>query len=227
MAALAPGAEHEFSWRIGDTGGAPIAEIGVELSGRGDGSIYLDYLTWDGEPDVVFTRPAHGGTLWRRAWVDALDLFDPHWPEPFRLVQNHGTGLLIQGTREWRDYQVEARVTPHLAEAAGIAARVQGLRRYYALLLCAGGKARLVKALDGDTVLAEAEFEWEFGQTYDLRLQVTGDRVEAWVDGQRLFDLRDADRPLEGGAVALVCAEGRIATDAVTVRPAVRQASSI
>jgi hypothetical protein len=60
---LAPGAEHQFVWRIGATGGAPIAEIGVELSAihqsrqpqRADGSVYLDYLTWDGEPGVVLT----------------------------------------------------------------------------------------------------------------------------------------------------------------------------
>lgn len=224
--ALAPGAEHAWSWPIGDTGGAPIAEIGVEIAAgdhappQVEGSVYLDYLTWDGEPDVVLTRPTHGGTLWRRAWVDAVDQFSDHWPEPFRVVQNSGTGLLIQGAREWRDYQVTAAITPHLAAAAGIAARVQGLRRYYALLLRAGGKAQLVKALDGEAVLAEAAFEWELGATYELRLEVVGQRIQGWVGGRRLFDVADTDRPLDGGAAALVCTEGRIATEAVTVRPA-------
>ncbi len=224
---LTPGAEHECSWRIDDTGGAPIAEIGVELGvvreaplpQRADGSVYLDYLTWDGGPDVVLARPEHGGTLWRRAWVDGVDQFDSGWPEPFRIVQNHGTGLLIQGARDWRDYQVSAAITPHLAHAAGIAARVQGMRRYYALLLCAG-VVRLVKALDGDTVLAEAGLAWSLGDTYDLRLQVVGQRIQGWVDDRPLLDVQDADRPLDGGGVALVCTEGRMATDAVIVRPA-------
>ena len=57
-----------------------------------------------------------------------------------------------------------------MAKAAGIAARVQGLRRYYALLLCDDGKARLIKALDGDTVLAEAEFPWRQGSIHDFQL---------------------------------------------------------
>jgi hypothetical protein len=35
-----------------------------------------------------------------------------------------------------------------------------------------------------------------------------------------LFDVEDADRPLTGGGVALICEEGRMSTDAVTVRPA-------
>jgi hypothetical protein len=221
---LKPGADREFEWRVGDAEGAPIAEIGVEIRSerRVDGTVYLDYLSWDGAPDVVLTRPAGGGTMWRRAWVDGVDRYRPWWPEPFRLVQNRGTGLLMQGTREWTDYRVRADVKPHMAKAAGIGARVQGMRRYYALLLCNGGKVRLVKALDGNTVLAEMNFAWEFGDTHDLALEVVGTRLRAWVDGARIFEVHDVDRPLTGGAVALLCEEGRTATQAVEVRPAGR-----
>jgi hypothetical protein len=111
-----------------------------------------------------------------------------------------------------------------MVKSAGIAARVQGMRRYYALLLCNDGAdghptARLIKALDGDTVLAETDFLWEFGETHDLSLETVGTHLRAWIDGQRLFELDDIDWPLTGGAVALVCEEGRTATDPVTVRP--------
>jgi len=230
---LAPGISHEFEWRVGDTGGAPIAEIGVEcsaekpgfsqkpgfLDGKVNGTLYLDYVTWSGAPDVTLTRPQGEGTLWRRAWVNGVDEC-PSWGEPYRLIQNEGRGLLIQGTREWGDYRVSADVTPHMAEAAGVAVRVQGMRRYYALLLCRQGQARLVKALDGDTVLAEADFPWEFGQTHDLSLEAVSTRLRAWIDGRLLFDVNDADRPLTVGAVALVCEEGRTATTVVRVQPA-------
>ncbi len=221
---LEPGASHEFNWRIEDTDGVPIAAVGVEINAarRASGTVYLDYLTWDGEPDVVLGRPAGGGKMWRQAWVNAISRFDAWWPEPYRLIQNEGMGLLIQGTREWRDYHVRAAVTPHMAASAGIGARVQGLRRYYALLLCRGGKARLVKALDGDTVLAEVDFPWECGNTYDLRMQVSGTHIQGWINGQKIFDVEDTERPLEGGAIALLCEEGRVASDAVTVRPADR-----
>jgi len=225
---LEPGAGHAFEWRIEDTGGAPIAQVGLELCSerRVDGTVYLDYLTWDGAPDVVLTRPADGGAMWRRAWVDGVDQYSPWWPEPYRLVQNHGTGLLMQGTREWTDYRVSADVTPHMAKSAGIAARVQGMRRYYALLLCNEGAdghptARLVKALDGNTVLAEVDFAWEFGETHELCLEVMGTHLRAWVDAQQLFELDDTDRPLTGGGVALVCEEGRTATQVVRVQPAI------
>jgi len=219
---LAPGEYHEFTWKIGDTGGAPIAEVGLEIRGEqgASGALYLDYLTWSGAPDVVLRRPDYAASMWRHAWVNGVDQCERWYPEAYRLMQNHGTGLLIHGSREWTDYRVSATVTPHMVKAAGLAARVQGMRRYYALLLGNDGKARLVKALDGDTVLAEQDFPWQFGGAYEFSLQVMGNHLEASLDGQRLFTVDDTDRPLTGGGVALVCEEGRMATDAVHVQPA-------
>ena len=219
---LKAGDSHEFEWTIGDMGGTPIADIGLEIASetRADGTIYLDYLTWDGEPDVTLTRPAHGGTMWSRAWVNGVNDFYHYYPEPYRLVQNDGTGLLMQGAREWTDYRVSADVAPHMVDAAGIAGRVQGMRRYYALLLCKGGKARLVKALDGNTVMAEAEVDWQFGESYELSLEVAGTHLKAWINDEQIFEADDTDRPLTGGAVALLCEGGRTTTQSVRVCPA-------
>jgi hypothetical protein len=207
---LAPGCECELTWRIGDTGGQPIAQVGVELrsAAAASGTVYLDSLTWSGSPEVTLTRPAGGGSMWRRAWVQAVDRFEPGWPEPYRLVQNRGRGLLIQGARAWDDYEVTALVAPHTVAAAGLAARVQGLRRYYALLLCRDDMVRLVKVLDGERTLAEASFPVEYGTPHLLGLSVTGSSVRASVDDRALFAVEDGDRPLGGGAVALVCEEG-------------------
>ena len=218
---LRPGADHEFEWRVGDMGGQPIAQVGLEISSdrATSGTEYLDYLTWDGAPDVTLTRPAGGGTMWRRAWVSGVDRYDSRWPEPYRLIQNHGTGLLIQGTRDWSDYTVNARVTPHMVVSAGIAARVQGMRRYYALLLSDGGKARLMKALDGEVVLAETAFPWEFDTTYELGLEVTNNRLRATIDGEDLFEVQDEDWPLMSGALAFVCEEGRMESEVIRVQP--------
>ena len=217
---LAPGAEHEFVWVVPATHGAPICAVGVALAAaqRADGTVYLDMLTWDGEPDLTLTRPAYGGEMWRRAWVNGVDQWEPRWPPSFRIVQNEGTGLLIYGTREWCDYTVSAAITPSLAAQAGIAARVQGMRRYYALLLVPGG-VQLIKALDGETTLAEADLAWAFDETHTLQLAVVGSKISAWVDGRLLFSVADDVRPLDGGGVALVVSAGCMTTDAVTVQP--------
>ena len=118
--------------------------------------------------------------MWQRAWVDAVDRLD-HADEPYRLIQNAGLGQLIQGTREWRDYRVSADVTPHLADAAGLAARVQGLERGYLLELVGRHRVRLVKRWDGETELASTAFAWEYGTTYAAGPR--GPRVSRIVGG--------------------------------------------
>ena len=232
---LEPGARHTFNWSIEGAGNEPIAEIGVAIhSGeRTQGTVYLDYLTWEGEPNTTFTRSESsfnrprpwitGPQMWRRAWVNGVDGYDYWWPESFRIVQNRGRGLLITGTREWVDYEVKSDMTLHMCKAAGIAARVQGMRRYYALLLTRAddgrGVARLVRALDGDTVLAETDFPWENGDTHTFALRVTGNRLQAAIDDldRSLFDVTDGE--LDGGGIALVVEEGRVMSDEVAVKP--------
>ena len=56
---LEPGVYQELTWQIDELQGRPIAFVGVQLSSdqRADGTVYLDYLRWDGEPNAVFTRP--------------------------------------------------------------------------------------------------------------------------------------------------------------------------
>ncbi len=233
---IAPGERHTYSWTLGGDGNEPIAEIGVAVQRdeRTQGTLYLDYLTWEGEPDVTFTRPdspldrrrweMSPPLMWRRAWVNGVDGYDFWWPESFRLVQNRGRGLLMTGTRAWRDYAVKSEITHHLCNSAGIAARVQGLRRYYALLLSrtddGRGVARLVRALDGDTVLAEAEFPWDYGETHTFALRVEGDRLQGCIDDLDNPLLDVTDNKLANGGIALVVEEGRVMSDEVSVRPA-------
>jgi hypothetical protein len=96
--------------------------------------------------------------------------------------------------------------------------RVQGLQRYYALLLVRPGKAQLVKVLDEKSVLAEVDFAWEYDQSYDLRLKVTANRLQGWIDGRLLLDVADLGSPLSGGGIALVVEEGSLAADTVLVQ---------
>ncbi|HXT36746.1 MAG TPA: ADP-ribosylglycohydrolase family protein [Chloroflexota bacterium] len=216
---LRPGSAQELVWRLPDTQGTPIALVGIAVRAEdgAQGTVYLDYLTWGGAPTTVLGAPPDGGDMWRNAWVDALDRFDRRLSDPYRLVQNHGTGMLIQGTREWRDYEVSTTFKPHLAESCGLGVRVQGLGRYYAVLLGADGKARMVKELAGQTVLAEITLPWELGRTYTVKLEARGPRLRGWVDDQLIFDGEDSHQTLDGGGVALICTEGRVDCGAVRV----------
>jgi ADP-ribosylglycohydrolase len=218
---LQEGQSFVFEWRIPDLDGAPIAQVGLELSSdtRPDGVLVLDWLTWEGIPGVIFKRPSHNGTMWSRAWVNAVDYFDLWWPEAFRLVQDHGVGMLIQGGRDWQDYQAKAVITPHMVTSFGLAVRLQGLARYYELQLDPAGKVRLVKALDGVRVLAEKDLAVEYGSPYELHLAVKGGHIDAFINGEPVFSFDDINRPLINGGIALVCEEGRIGCNAVSVGP--------
>ena len=211
-----PGARATLQWTVPDLGGYPIAEVGVEVvAAPAGGTLYLDHLDWSGAPTVTLTRVS--GSMWHRAWVNGVDQYMPRYPEPFRLVHNNGTGLLLHGARDWRDYRTSADVTPHLVRRSGVAARVQGMKRYYALVLTAQGKAQLVRELDGTTVLAEADCPMELYRTYRMELAVEGPRIAGSVDGG--VELEATDDALASGGIALLVDEGRTATKSVSVSP--------
>jgi ADP-ribosylglycohydrolase len=224
---LEPGRWEELSWQLEATDGAPVAEVGIELSSdggherneaSGSGTVFLDYLTWGGAPSLKLAQPGGAGSMWRRAWVDGVDRLEIGKSVPYRLIQDRSTGLTIQGTRQWTNYRFSAAITPHLIKAAGIGVRVQGLRRYYGLLLCADGRLRLVKALDGMTELANIAYEWEPGTTYRLSLQVVDTALQAWVN-DRLLEVAELDGDLSGGGIALICEEGYMNASEVAVEP--------
>ncbi len=214
---VSPGSDTILEFKV-PASANPVFETGLDIEVQSPGSFYLDYLSWSGEPEVVLTRPPHKGTMWRRAWVNATDNFNS-WQEPYRLVQNEGTGLLIQGTREWQNYQVTADITPHLAKRAGIAARVQGLKRYYGFLLADNQKLQLVRMLNQPTLLAECDFEWQLGTSYEMSLMVKGSELRAMINGDILLEFEDPVTDLCDGSIALIIEEGRSATQSVSIQP--------
>jgi hypothetical protein len=168
--ALAAGAHGTLTWKLPELRGLPVFRIGIEVSGGAvsAGTIYLDCLTWMGTAETVFTRPEdcpvrqNTSNRWDTAWVCAVGQWEKGGPEPFRLLQNEGRGLVTTGMREWSDYSVSASVRTTLFKSGGLAARVQGLQRYYALQLTESKTIRLVRVFEGrETVLAEANFDWQ------------------------------------------------------------------
>jgi ADP-ribosylglycohydrolase len=207
--------------RVPDTGGQPIATVGVRIAGAGFGRVELDRLHWSGTPDVTWRRPEGGGTMWPRAWVDGVSHFSTVWPEDaFRAVQDAGTGLLMTGG-PWGELTVEAELTPQLAAEVGVALRVAGLRRYHALVLSAhAGEARLVAREHArETLLARIPLDWQAGRSYALQLTESGGVLTGSVDGRAIGPV-----PLSPGAplggIGILVTEGRVGTSRIRVHPA-------
>jgi len=211
-----------LSWTIPDIAGQPIAEIGLKVEPRPGATarLHLDTVDWSGAPNVTLRRPLDGGTMWRRSWVDNLDDQGRTWPESFRLIANSSERrLMITGSHNWQDYSVEATLTPHMAESMGLAARVQGLRRYYLLRCDRTGEMQLIKRDGEDRVLARAPFEWRPEEQVRLRLDITGGSIRGFLDGELVLSAIDELRPLRTGGVALTCESGRVGCDQVVLQP--------
>ncbi len=220
---LAPGADSVLTWTLPDFDGQPIQRIGVALKSdaRADGTVWLEYLRWEGVPRLKLRRPMQPSSFWRNAWVNNVQFFSKHFPAAFRISQDRGVGVILHGTREWTDYRVASTIAVHLGPSAGLAARVQGLRRYYALLLEAGGWARLVKVRDGErTVLAEVRCNWSLERPAALTLEVHDREILGGVDGALSLRATDSsDTAFTNGGIGLVITEGALSTDAVEVSP--------
>jgi hypothetical protein len=76
-------------------------------------------------------------------------------------------------------------------------------------------KVQLVKSVHQESVLAEAEFNWSFGDTLDMTLRVVGDELIGQINGTTVVTARDSS--LDCGAIGLVVADGRSATHKVEV----------
>lgn len=205
---------HTIEWVIPDTQGYPIHHIGIELE---EGELFLERMDWKNIPSTSW--PPVEGTMWYRAWANALDRFAPIRDRYEYLAMNSGTGFLAQGHREWKDYRVSCRVTPRMAESGGIAIRYQGTRRYYAFLFGAPGEVRLEKALDGVTSLARVSFPWKPFEDYDVSVEVVGNKLRLFIDGELILQASDEDHPLESGAFAFAVTSGCLGAGTPRIEP--------
>lgn len=179
---FAPGDAHHFHIPVPDTGGKPIASVGIQVGGNArTGTVYLDWLHWDGIPTVTFTKPeGEPGKAWRKAWVNAAS----EWGEwgtwegnQFKLIQNTTEeGFALIGCREWHHYTVQTEMYAHLVDTIGVLVCGRGLRRYVALTLSPDGMARLVERYDDQkTILAEVPVEWSLDLHYRVSVSTKRD----------------------------------------------------
>jgi ADP-ribosylglycohydrolase len=220
---LAPGEEKIVRWTLPDLDGQPIGEIGIALAAAGrraDGRVIVDYLRWDGAPHLRLHRPAGDGDFWRMAWVNGVSFFSKRFPPSFRISQGRGEGLILTGTREWKDYAVESRIVVHLGNYGGIAVRAQGLKRYYGVRVTRAGQLEIVRVRDeASEVLASTPFKLEFEKPIAMRVVIDGSEIRAEADGIKLAARDNSPLALQDGAMGLIISEGALSTDEVFVRP--------
>ncbi|KAL5093778.1 hypothetical protein Trisim1_009257 [Trichoderma cf. simile WF8] len=204
----------------------PIQQIGIAISTSTgspnlDGAIFLHSLRWDGAPRMTLKRPANKSryqSFWNRAWVSSVDKVHTDMGPSFFIAQDRGEGLLSQGARDWVDYDVTvSNFVVNFGGPMGVAARVQGLNRYYGLMFTKDKRVALVKAADDKRIeLMGMPFAWEDNHKYQVHLRVRGSKIEGQV-GQ--VELVATDEDYVGGAVGLVVTDGSLSADSISISP--------
>ena len=219
--ALPPGRSVDLVWRIPDLGGQPVAEIGLVLTaprGRAAGRVLLDRMSWEGTPELTLVRPAEGGDFWWRAWVNTAHLFSKHFRQDFRISQDTGEGMILQGTRDWRDYAVEADMMLHLGNHGSLVFRAQGQRRFYAARLTRDGRLCIIRRRDEEeTVLASTACAMPFETAFTLRAEARGTQLRVRLGDVALSAEDAGPEAFDAGAIGLAVHEGALSATRIHV----------
>ncbi|QEG36300.1 hypothetical protein [Bythopirellula goksoeyrii] len=131
-------------------------------------------------------------------------------PDSEDMVTRLFSPLFITGEPEWSDYTVEVLVKPlALDEMVGIAFRYKTNRHHYFFSLINGKEAQLRLRLPLDRsfrvatieTIATAPFEYDTSQYYRMKVEVTGSKIKASINGTLLLTAED-DR-LSAGKVGV------------------------
>ncbi|ROW03722.1 hypothetical protein VMCG_05333 [Cytospora schulzeri] len=223
---LSPGKSTVLKWTIPDDfDSQPIQSVGLGFGAVEEnftGKIILDSLGWTGVPSMTLKRPSDKTShFWNRAWVNGVDSFYSWMKPSFCIVKNRGEGILIHGTRDWTDYRATVTgFTVQLGQPAGVAIRVRGLNRYYAMMFSAhGSTVTLVKALDEKRiVMASANFSWQLDQAYEVIIEAKGPHIVGRVGGTELKLMAEDDQYV-GGGLGLVVTDGTMSAGHIQIEP--------
>lgn len=197
----------------------PIANIGLAFTGHKGGQVWLDRLGWDGAPNLTVARPqSKPQTFWDLQWVQSVSDWRAFGDTTIYIAQDAGEGIVSYGTREWKDYSVTVSdLCVRLGAPCGVAIRVQGLNRYYSVVLIEGHVA-IVKALDDQRIeLARAPFDWSLDSLYEVNISARGSAIRAKIGD---VSLEARDDQYEGGAMGLVVTKGALSTGPIRIQPA-------
>ncbi|KAL4765762.1 ADP-ribosylglycohydrolase family protein [Aspergillus foveolatus] len=219
------GSLQSLSWTVPDeTDGRPLQRVGLCIQSTGPGSvngtIWLDSLRWDGSPRLVLRRPStQPGQAWHLSWINNMSKIHPDISShSLVLSQSHGEGIAVYGARDWTNYRILVpKLKVSMGAPVGVAVRVQGLNRYYALLLIEGRRVALVKAKDEQRItLASVSFDWRVDGEYDFALEADGTSICGKVQG---IEINASDDQYSEGGIGLVVTEGAICVDSIEISP--------
>ncbi|MFD0714513.1 ADP-ribosylglycohydrolase family protein [Paenibacillus sp. GCM10027626] len=213
-------------WQVPDTNGMPIFRIGYEFSSeqRFDGHVMLKSVDWHGAPKrfaqtgMMMNSIWNTNPFWLRTWTSSAKHFAADFKYTFCISHHEANGIATIGTADWADYTVESRLSLSLHKRAGLAARSNGHRRYYAAVFEGGNQVSIIVRKDREVrTLASAPYTYEEDRLYQLKFTVSGNELSLAIDGQQLLFAADGEALYAGGAAGFLIEEGTMVADGFTI----------
>ncbi|MBQ8238540.1 MAG: ADP-ribosylglycohydrolase family protein [Oscillospiraceae bacterium] len=182
--------EVEVSFRIPDTGGDCVAEVGFHVEASANTTVRL-FAMLELKEMTITGKPSYriATALCREEFLQQT---------PFSL--NHGawrtdSGALLCSTAEPAQaftgnyYATDVALTAQVTAAPGtcVMARAAGTRRYLAAGFLAEGKVGLRVHEAGAVTDYTADFPWEAGRGYETSLVVRGSEATLILDGEPIL----------------------------------------
>ncbi|KAI1204704.1 ADP-ribosylglycohydrolase [Annulohypoxylon truncatum] len=234
---LTPGLSKALSWDIPALLGCrPIQSVGISISygkhpehtvaGPFAGTIMIDHLGWTGVPNLILLpigEKAGPRTFYKQSFVNGADTFALASGN-FVVAQDEGEGLVSYGTREWDQYHVafmDFVITGLNRTRNGVAFRVNGLRRYYALLFVKLSEEKkgvtLVKVVDEKTyILGGKDFEWEVDKPYSIVVNAKGKWLFARIEDTDVVFHRSDEQYPKGG-IGIIASDGSVLVGSIEI----------
>jgi len=235
---LGSGTQHTLTYSIPSSlENKPIQQVGLSLQPYSTPStLFLHSMKYSGAPNMMLTRPplpkslgssSIPETMWQYQWVSSMDMEHTDYGLSFFLAQNPGQGLIYTGTRDWTDYRVTAEGwVANMGDGHGVVVRVQGLNRWYGVVLCKraqSGYLNIVKAQDGNAYRirqagAKAKLDWALDTKYTIIVQVKGNEIVARVGD---VEVRARDDDYKSGAAGFRLLGGSIRAESLRIEPVI------
>nr|WP_249316899.1 ADP-ribosylglycohydrolase family protein [Bacillus sp. FJAT-50079] len=218
--------ESTYEWTIPDTKGMPIFRIGYELisDARFDGDIIIQDIDWNGAPKEFYQKGMMMTSIWKtdpfwlHTWTSSAKHFAADFKYTFCISHHEENGIATIGSNDWDDYSVESKLIFSLHKKAGLTARSNGHRRYYAAVYEGGNQVSIISRKDNDLViLASAKFLYEEDRLYDTKFTVKGNHLSLFVDGNELLSVKDEKNLYTSGSAGFLIEEGTMMADGFTI----------
>lgn len=193
-------AQHQWidvTFTVPDTGGDMVDEVGVVLEGYAPasmktlGMVYLDEFTIQGKSaySIDMRKQKKNFAAITPFSMDhgAWNLYDG----ALHLMRNE-PAFAYTGNYYARDYVLTAPVTPLHGTSHLLTGRALGAKRFYAAGFGEAGKAVILKNDFGFTTLAECDFDWKAGETYQVELRLEDRSLQLSINGDCVLSVQDS-----------------------------------